>query len=295
MGFDLGAALGLTNAIGLPFVGAIAQDQQNQYNRKEARHQEAVQREFATQGVRWKVEDAKAAGIHPLFALGASTQSYSPVSTGDYQSPLSSMAEMGQNLSRAAMSTATQEEKTMQQLNIAGAKLDLEGKALDNQIRASQLKNLQAPGTPLGTPSNSWLPGMEGQGNAASGAILKPAEITMSAPGRYEQEAGTIPSVSWMRNSSGGLSPMPSKDAKERMEDMFWEETKWQLRNSLGPNLGTGSVPPQSYLPKGYTHWEWDFASQSYVPSKIDPKASFHDRMDTLSNRMIYKLQNKGR
>lgn len=38
----------------------------------------AMQREFAQQGVRWRVEDAKAAGVHPLFALGGSGASFSP-------------------------------------------------------------------------------------------------------------------------------------------------------------------------------------------------------------------------
>lgn len=37
------------------------------------------QREFAQKGIRWRVSDAKKAGIHPLYALGASTPSFSPV------------------------------------------------------------------------------------------------------------------------------------------------------------------------------------------------------------------------
>lgn len=43
------------------------------------RHQEAVQREFAQHGIRWRVEDAKAAGLHPLFALGGGGASYTPM------------------------------------------------------------------------------------------------------------------------------------------------------------------------------------------------------------------------
>jgi hypothetical protein len=35
----------------------------------------AMQRQFAQEGIGWKVADAKKAGIHPLFALGASTHS----------------------------------------------------------------------------------------------------------------------------------------------------------------------------------------------------------------------------
>lgn len=47
-----------------------------------------MQTEFAKNAVQWKVEDAKKAGVHPLFALGANTTSFSPVpvtgsATGD--------------------------------------------------------------------------------------------------------------------------------------------------------------------------------------------------------------------
>lgn len=40
------------------------------------------QKEFATHGIRWKVADAKAAGIHPLAAMGANTHSPSPIHIG---------------------------------------------------------------------------------------------------------------------------------------------------------------------------------------------------------------------
>lgn len=38
----------------------------------------AAQREFAQMGLRWKVADARAAGLHPLSAIGASGASFSP-------------------------------------------------------------------------------------------------------------------------------------------------------------------------------------------------------------------------
>jgi len=37
-----------------------------------------LQKDFAQHGIRWRVEDAKAAGIHPLAAVGAAGASYSP-------------------------------------------------------------------------------------------------------------------------------------------------------------------------------------------------------------------------
>ena len=42
-----------------------------------------LQRDFAQHGVRWRVADAKAAGIHPLYAMGANLPSAAPIQAGD--------------------------------------------------------------------------------------------------------------------------------------------------------------------------------------------------------------------
>ena len=44
-----------------------------------------LQKEFAQHGVRWRVEDAKAAGIHPLAALGMSPNQATPVHVGAHR------------------------------------------------------------------------------------------------------------------------------------------------------------------------------------------------------------------
>lgn len=78
-------------------------------NRKTAHEQMDAQREFAQHGIRWKVEDAKAAGLHPLAAMGASGASFSPVMVGDTYGP--AMAQAGQDISRAVEATRTQPER----------------------------------------------------------------------------------------------------------------------------------------------------------------------------------------
>ena len=37
-----------------------------------------AQKQFAQNSIRWKVKDAKFAGIHPLFAMGANPASFTP-------------------------------------------------------------------------------------------------------------------------------------------------------------------------------------------------------------------------
>ena len=81
-----------------------------------------LQKDFAQQGIRWKVEDAKAAGIHPLYALGANTHSFSPVgigTTGGGDSLGSSIAAAGQDIGRAINVARTKKEREQAQSQAA--------------------------------------------------------------------------------------------------------------------------------------------------------------------------------
>lgn len=100
-------------AAGIPVVGSIieglfGEDQQDDAAMAAAQQQQINyehQKEFAQHGIRWKVDDAKAAGLHPLYALGGSGAAFSPnpVVVND-QNP---WAGMGQGLSRAAQAVAS--------------------------------------------------------------------------------------------------------------------------------------------------------------------------------------------
>lgn len=112
----------------------------NAANERMAQQNIALQKQFAQEGIRWKVEDAKAAGIHPLYALGAQTSSFSPVSVGavsDSSMP-NAMAAMGQNLGRAMNATRTSSERDEAFITSTRA-LELEGKKLDNDIKRASL------------------------------------------------------------------------------------------------------------------------------------------------------------
>lgn len=102
----------------------------------------ANQKEFAQQGIRWKVADAQAAGLHPLAALGAQTSSFSNVVGGNYEIPKTDFGGMGQDIGRAIDAKSTQSERsdrmgqaiarTAQVFSLE--KMNLENEVLKNQV-----------------------------------------------------------------------------------------------------------------------------------------------------------------
>lgn len=110
-----------------------------------------AQKEFAQQGVRWKVDDAKAAGIHPLYALGANTVSFSPSSAGD-TSMGTAMANAGQDISRAIDATRTGGERATA-FNKTVQDLQLTRLGLENELLAAQIRKVNQAGHPPSRPS----------------------------------------------------------------------------------------------------------------------------------------------
>lgn len=130
----LGAALGAVGSIASSFLGS-----------KQAKKNIKLQKDFAQKGIQWKVADAKAAGIHPIFALGANTHSFSPVSVGGPD--LSFLGDMGANIDRARMATSGPQVRGMGKV-LEG--LTLERASLENDLLRSQIRraNMTGPAMP---------------------------------------------------------------------------------------------------------------------------------------------------
>lgn len=132
-----------------------------------------LQREFAQNGLRWKVEDAKRAGIHPLAALGATGASYSPVGLGD--NDLSAVGSaVGQDFSRAVDATRTKPER----LGAVGAKMEalgLERASLENDLLRAQILDITRPRTPpFPMADTSYnVPGQPGSGIKIGGSTVE--------------------------------------------------------------------------------------------------------------------------
>lgn len=154
LGELLGAGLKLFGG----FMGKSSQDDANRIAQEQAARNEALQREFAQNAISWKVADAQRSGVHPLYALGASTTSFSPVTVGvSGANPLAdSLQSMGQDVTRAAAAYRSPAERVnavsrvTQAQSVAGGNLQLENMQLRNTLLKAQIAKMSQPGTPPG-------------------------------------------------------------------------------------------------------------------------------------------------
>lgn len=183
-----------------------------------------AQKEFAQNGVRWKVEDAKRAGIHPLFALGASTRSFSPVQgySGDF-GVSDAATEFGQGISRAIEAKKTREEREREEarqqmkdvFELARFKQeqrynDAQIRLIDSEIarnRVASMVTLRDHALPPAMPGSPTL--LPGQGDA-------PPSGTKEAP--YWDKS--IATIGFAHDPSGKKTAIiPSDDMASRTED----------------------------------------------------------------------------
>lgn len=120
------------------------------------------QREFAKEGVRWRVEDARKAGIHPAVALGASVPSYSPVGLGG--SIAEGLSGSSQDISRAIEATRTLPER-VDAYTARTQALTLDRMGLENELLRRQIAQV-GPAFPMAGNDNA----MPGQGD--SGVVM---------------------------------------------------------------------------------------------------------------------------
>lgn len=224
----------------------------------------ALQTQFAKKGIRWRVADAKAAGLHPLAALGGGGAQFTPLGQAFVEdpNPVPLAESMGQNISRAVQATMTRDER----MKTKAQELELENMSLHNDLLRSQVlaSQREAIGPPLPSAVDASI--IPGQGNAY---VVKPAEAVASSPGRPAQEAGAISSYGFARTPTG-LSVVQSADAKQRTEDDLMAQVEWAVRNKFIPALSGLPAPDsrQYPLPRGFKKWKWDPWAQEFRPSR---------------------------
>jgi hypothetical protein len=268
LGQILGAAGALFSGFGArksAKSAAAAQERANQQNIQ-------LQKDFAQKGIRWRVADAKKAGIHPLYAIGANTPTFSPSvqSVGDSGAGLGSQA-VGRAI--AATGGALQHNKSYQKAveGLTIRRMELENTKLASDIAVARQGALTA-GPLANTHGNPLL--LEGQ--PMSGAVTtKPMQRESARPGNLSQEAGYVTDLSMTRSKNPHeYNPVMSHDAKDRLEEDTIGMLNWNLRNRLLPYMGYNLNPPD-YAPKKNHEWYMDWKG-SYRQRKKKPRRPYH-------------------
>lgn len=120
-----------------------------------------LQQTFAQQGIQWKAKDALAAGIHPLYAMGANTVSYAPSTVGLTSPSVSAasssnamgdaLASAGQDISRAVSATS---DAATREAAAVSAELSLTNAKLQNELLAAQVAKTRSQ---IGPPMPNLL------------------------------------------------------------------------------------------------------------------------------------------
>lgn len=260
-----GPALGLINPVGLIGTGAsmgmdywAMTEQQKEASR--AREQAdrlntqnyMAQKEFAQNSIRWRVEDAIAAGLHPLAAIGASGTGYSPSSVvGDTDNSKSEMiGRMGQNISRAISAGSTRQEREYADRQRLMWETQLKGSQLDNEYKQVLIDKARAPNPP----------------------------IPNTVDNNINQDE--IPDTVYRVNNDGSLSPEVPERLGESLEaspgvfGLNMGEVEWWIRNKGIPRLlpdkyNVLPYPDSRYKIEPDKYWDWNQLRGAWVKKKF--------------------------
>lgn len=246
-----------------------------------AREEAQRQREFAQMGIQWKMNDARAAGLHPVAALGGSGASSTPIVVGGGAVPevrsggvggapgptgsshmANALGGMGQNIARALVAAETAEERERREL-------ELEHMRLRNRLVDAQITETYASimGQPQNPPMASTSSGV-GKPVSSIGAIqVNPSQVTSHAPGLAHQEAGATPFTKRFNMGGGASIVMPSQAAAESLEALgpLAGPTALTLSGLRHWFHGPDDAPSSATLPPGWK-WEWSPFRQSFQP-----------------------------
>lgn len=269
IGDAIGGAIGAAGSVVGGLLGQSASAQANEQNYQ-------AQKEFAQNGIRWRVADAKAAGLHPLAALGAQTPSYTPSAfVGDTSWMGDAAQALGQGIGRAAEAKMTARERARERaLSDQSVALSMETKRLQNQYLETQIaaqrqdmalqlarsaamavRTQQAPPSMPSVGGDGTVIAGQAQAYPTAGTKEKPVEVSTSLPGSPHQQAGLNPDVKWRKTATGYKVAM-SDQAKSDNEDDWLGTFQWNLSNRVAPVFSgvsrRGITPPRSWLPPGH-------------------------------------------
>jgi len=271
---------GAIAAIAAPIIANLIQGDQNRQQQGDINSQNyQAQKEFAQMGLQWKVADAKAAGLHPLAALGGAGASFSPSfqagqSNSDYSGIGEGISQLinGQNTKRAEAATKTDTEKQLEQLSLERAQL--QNRLLEGQVQNEWASLMGQPGQPSFPTVGAQSPSVSNSRSpvpraAPSGSIQSsPSKSISAVTGDKGLEAARTPGYKTYDITPGQSVELPTSEMAESLESMG------VAGHVLGPVLGAirgtgklmdykGTRPSDKLLPPGY-RWDFNYITGSW-------------------------------
>lgn len=255
--------------------GMLNRNAQSDFNSQQlafGREQLDMQREFAKHGIQWKVEDAQAAGLHPLAALGAQTSSPSAVSVGG-EAPKFDFGSLGQDLGRAAKAMQGQQAREAVDQE-KERKLDLESKSLDNDIKKTALVSRAISTSRLGGQLGPPIPLPR-----PLGAPTRTVDGLAVAEDDLKQKQGDIPEQAFSRPFGYKLLHNPwfsdGQTSENRYGDSELLSTLKAAVNMAADHAYTGYMmaPEGPYFPPGTGYRVKRFRKGSWTAPSYRPWA----------------------
>lgn len=179
----------------------------------------ALQREFAQHGIRWRVRDARKAGLHPLAALGASGAAYSSPGLPVPSPPSMHFDKAGFEIDKA-LDKSGQRLRKLQEENLDAQTKYIQAKT--NAITTPETDTAPIPGQ---TNWNDIFPTPSGARNTPNPrpqTKVVPSEIKADIDGFV---AGSIPRQQWSHRMVPGkgrvYSVVRSDELAQRLEEAW--------------------------------------------------------------------------
>lgn len=229
------------------------------FARETAARNEAMQREFAQMGIQWRAEDAKKAGIHPLYALGTGVTAFSPSATITSDAPSSGalggsaahvgssnayggdyLSEMGQGLGNALVRMLDAESQARRKLELQQLQANVDK---DNAIAAYYLSEAARsspagappPMTPIEWPEVGWKGSVIDAPYIQSAVKAKPDEIVSRRDSDHALSAGYArPAYMEVQTSAGKFKIPYDQSIGESVESLFHPAV---MANAIYENL----------------------------------------------------------
>lgn len=211
--------IGGLGSIASGLLGKSSADKNNEAIMRNAAEDRAFQREAANNGISWRVEDAKRAGIAPLAALGAQTFNPSPISIGSLSSDNSfgtGLAAAGQNLGRAMDATRSSRDK-VDAFTKSTQDLTLQRMGLENELLASQLRTTMPTGRMPPMPNGRTPQLVDGQ-TGTNTVTVSGVPVTDDPP---KQSRDSIPALRIIRPAGIPVRTNPYTTDAQDIEDRY--------------------------------------------------------------------------